>query len=387
MDNNVTRINYDNKELILIGTAHVSKQSALQVKEIIEQEQPDSVCIELDSQRYQTITDKKKWKQTDIFKIIKEKKATLLLVNLIMSSFQRRLANKFGINPGQEMMQGIQSAKDVNAKLVLADRNIQITFRRIWRKIGFISKLMLLVQIIASIFVDDELSEEDLEELKSKDMLAGMLDQFAKQYPQIKEPLIDERDRYLAQKIKTAPGHKVVAVLGAAHIPGITQEIDHEHDLTALCKIPPKSSWSRFIPWLIPALIIAIIGYTFFINKDVGIRQSISWILWNGSFSAIGAALAFSHPLTIITAFIIAPISSINPLVAAGWASGIVEALLKKPRVADFESLANDITSFKGFWKNKVTHLLLVIVLTNIGSTLGTFIGGIDVIRMFLETV
>lgn len=199
-EENITRIHLDNKEYILIGTAHVSKQSAEQVKDVIERENPDSVCVELDEQRYQSITNENKWKEMDIFKIIKEKKATLLLMNLAISSFQRRMAKQFGINPGQEMIQGIQSAEESGAELVLADRNIQITFNRIWRNLGWKGKVMLLTQVVASIFSRESISEEELEKMKSQDMIDSMLEDFTEHFPRLKEPLIDERDQYLAQK-------------------------------------------------------------------------------------------------------------------------------------------------------------------------------------------
>ncbi|KHE68439.1 TraB domain-containing protein, partial [Halobacillus sp. BBL2006] len=229
MEENITRIQLGEKELILIGTAHVSKQSAEQVKQVIEDEQPDSVCVELDEQRYQSIKDGDRWKNTDIFEVIKQKKASLLLMNLAISSFQKRMAKQFGIQPGQEMIQGIESAEQTGAKLVLADRNIQTTFARIWGNIGFTGKSKLLLSIVYSIFSNESISEEELEKMKSQDMLDGMLKDLTENFPTLKKPLIDERDQYLAQKIKTAPGNKVVAVLGAAHVPGIKEAVHKNH--------------------------------------------------------------------------------------------------------------------------------------------------------------
>ncbi|UOE96569.1 TraB family protein [Alkalihalobacillus sp. LMS39] len=386
-EENITRIQLGDKEIILIGTAHVSKKSAEQVKEVIEFEKPDSVCVELDEQRFQSIKDKNKWKEMDIFKVVKEKKATLLLMNLFISSFQKRLAKQFGIKPGQEMIQGIDSAKEIGATLVLADRNIQVTFARIWGGMGLVGKSKLLLGIFSGIFSNETISEEELEKMKSQDMLNSMLDEFTESFPQLKTPLIDERDQYLAQKIKDAPGKKVVAVLGAAHVPGIKEEIKKDHNLQALTKLPPKSKVPKMIGWAIPILILAIIGYTFYANPAAGLQQTISWILWNGSFAAIGAALAFGHPLSVVTAFVAAPISSLNPLMAAGWFAGIVQTYFKRPSVGDFESLSEDVFTVKGFWGNKVTRILLIVVLTNLGSTLGTVIGGADVIRVFLENI
>ena len=386
-EENITRLQVNGKEIILIGTAHVSKKSAEQVKEVIEAEKPDSVCVELDEPRYQSIMDGNKWKEMDIFKVIKEKKATLLLMNLAISSFQKRMAKQIGIKPGQEMIQGIESAKETGAELVLADRNIQVTFSRIWHNIGLFGKAKLMLQIFYGIFNNETVSEEELEKLKSKDMLNAMLNEFTVAFPRLKTPLIDERDQYLAEKIRNAPGEKVVAVLGAAHVPGITKEIHKEHDLRKLTAVPPKSPAPKIIAWMIPILILSVIAYTFYANPSAGMQQTISWVLWNGSFSALGAAIAMGHPLAVLTAFVAAPITSLNPLLAAGWLAGLVQAFIRRPSVADFETLAEDVYSVKGFWNNKVTRILLIVVLANLGSTLGTIIGGADVVRLFLENL
>ncbi|SDJ34854.1 TraB/GumN family protein [Salimicrobium halophilum] len=386
-EENITRIMIGEKEVILIGTAHVSKASAEQVREVIERENPDSVCVELDEQRYQSIIDGNQWKNTDIFQIIKQKKATLLLMNLAISSFQKRMAEQFGIKAGQEMMQGIESAEETGAELVLADRNIQLTFARIWGNLGFKGKAKLMLSLFAGIFSKETITEEELEKMKQQDMLDAMLEDFTENFPKLKKPLIDERDQYLAEKIRTAPGDKVVAVLGAAHVPGITKEVHHEHDLEALKERPKKSPWPKIIGWAIPIFIIALIAVTFSMNPEAGTQQTLSWVLWNGIVSAIGATAAWAHPLAILTAFIAAPITSLNPMIAAGWFAGFVQAYIKRPNVADFESLSDDVTSVKGFWNNKATRVLLVIALTNIGSSLGTFIGGADVIRLFLENL
>lgn len=383
----MTRLHLNGKEIILVGTAHVSRHSAEQVKEVIEAEQPDSVCIELDKQRYQSIREGNKWKEMDIFQVIKDKKATLLLMNLAISSFQNRMAKQFDIKPGQEMIQGIESAEDIGAELVLADRDIQITFSRIWGNIGFKGKSLLLTQVIMSIFSSETISEDELEQMKSQDTINAMLHELTEAFPKLKKPLIDERDQYLAQKIKNAPGEKIVAVLGAAHVPGITKEINQDHHLKQLEERPPKSKVPKIIGWSIPILILALIAYTFFSNPAAGWQQTISWVLWNGSLAAIGSAVAFAHPLAILTAFIAAPITSLNPLLAAGWFAGFVQAYMKRPQVSDFERLSEDVFHVKGFWNNKVTRVLLVIVLANIGSSIGTFVGGADVIRLFIQNL
>ncbi|MBR0600620.1 TraB/GumN family protein [Sinanaerobacter chloroacetimidivorans] len=382
---NITRITDNGKEYILIGTAHVSKQSAEQVKDVIESEKPDSVCIELDEQRYQTIMEGRKWQETDIFKIIKEKKATLLLINLVISSFQKRMAKQFGIQAGQEMIQGIKSANEIHANIVLADRNIQTTFSRIWHNVGFWGKIKLMTSIVLSIFSDDTISEETLEQMKTQDMLNSMLNDLTESFPKLKVPLVDERDQYLAQKIKDAPGSKIVAVLGAAHVPGIKNEIFKEHDLELLNKVPQKSKVGKILSWIFPLLIIVLLVSIFIANPSAGAQQSLNWILWTGTFAALGTALAFGHPLTILTSFVAAPITTLHPLFAVGWFAGLTQTYLRRPSVQDFENLVEDVYSLKGFWNNKVTRILLIVTLANVGGSIGTFIGGVDVIRSFIE--
>lgn len=387
MEETITRLQVDGKEIILIGAAHVSKASAVEVKEVIERERPDSVCIELDEQRFQSIQQGDKWKNMDIFKVIKDKKATMLLMNLAISSFQNRMAKQFDVTPGQEQIQGIASAKEIGAELVLADRDIQVTFARIWGNLGFWGKSQLLAGVIFGIFEKDTITEEEMEKMKQQDTLQAVLAEFTESFPRLKTPLIDERDQYLAQKIKTAPGDKVVAVLGAAHVPGITKEIYQNHDLEKLSERPPKSIVPTILGWALPILIIALIIATFFINPEAGANQATSWILWTGSMAAIGAAVAFGHPLAIASAFVAAPITALHPILASGWVSGLVQAFVRKPTVADFETLSEDVFTVKGFWHNKVTRVLLVVVMTNIFGSIGTFIGGADVIRLFLKNL
>ncbi len=386
-ENNVHRLEYGDREIILIGTAHVSKKSAEEVKEVIETEVPDSVCIELDEGRYKSVKDEDSWKNMDIMKIIKEKKTTLLLVNLILSSFQKRMAKQIGVNSGAEMIQGIKSAEEVGAKLVLADRNIQITFSRIWRGLGIGGKMKLIFIIFGSIFSNEEISEEELDRLKNEDMLATVLGELSDGFPQLKKTLLDERDQYLAKKIKDAPGKKIVAVVGAAHVPGIKQELYKEQNLEELNYLPPKKNKWKYVAWAIPVLIIALIIATFVNNKSAGFDQILYWILWNGSLSAIGTIAAFGHPFSIITSFVVAPITSLNPLLAAGWFAGFVEAVVRKPKVSDLENLSQDVMTVRGFWKNRFTRILLVIIFANIGSALGTFIGGAEVVRVFFQSV
>lgn len=382
----IHHISLEGKDIYLIGTAHVSKTSADTVKEFIEEEKPDSVCVELCPSRFQSITNPDKWKEMDIITIIKQKKALLLLVNLILSAFQKRLARQLGIRPGQEMIQAIQSAKDNNINLVLADRDIQVTFTRIWKKLSLFGKLRLFFMLLLSIFNQEEISEEEIEKLKSEDMLTAALQDLATSFPRLKNTLIDERDQYLAEKIKNSPGSKIIAVVGAGHVPGIKKEIYNNHDLKKLTYIPKSAKWTKWLLWAIPIAIIVMIISTFRISTVSGFNQILQWLIWNGSLAALGTLIAAGHPFSILTAFFVAPISSLNPLLAAGWFAGIVEAMVRKPKVDDFEKLG-DITTFGDFFRNRVTKILLIVALANLGSSLGTFVGGARVIKIFFDTI
>lgn len=379
-------ISLNDKDIFLIGTAHISRASAETVKNFIIEEKPDSVCVELCQSRYQSITEPEKWKNMDIITIIKQKKALLLLVNLILSAFQKRLARQLGLNPGQEMIEAIKAAQENNINLVLADRDIQITFARIWKKLGFFGKFRLLFMLLLSIFSQEDISEEEIEKLKSEDVLTAALNDLAVSFPRLKSSLIDERDQYLAEKIKNASGKKIVAVVGAGHIPGIKTEIYKEHDLNSLTYVPKSANWVKWVLWAIPIAIIVMIISTFRVSTISGVNQILQWLIWNGSLAALGALITAAHPLSILTAFLAAPITSLNPLLAAGWFAGIVEAIVRKPRVEDFEDLGN-ITTFRDFFRNRVTKILLVVALTNLGSSFGTFIGGAKIIQIFVDTI
>ncbi len=373
--NNRHLLTYEDREIILLGTAHVSRESADLVEYIIEAEQPDTVCIELCESRYQSIIKKDQWQETDLIKVIKEKKAFLLLSNLLLAHFQKKIGNRLGVKPGEEMMRAIKCAESVNAKVVLADRDIRTTLSRTWRLMRFWTKLKLAAQLIVSVGDADKLEKEDIEKMKEKDVLETLISELGEALPELRQILIDERDQYLAHKIRTAPGKKIVAVVGAGHVPGIKRHWETSVDVDALEEIPPRGRAVTFIKWGIPCLIVALVVAGFFIaGPGAGADMVKWWVLANAVFAGLGAAIVLAHPLTILSAIVASPITSLNPMIAAGWVSGLVEAFLKKPKVKDFQELPDDISSLKGFWKNKITRILLVVVLTNLGSSIGAFV-------------
>ncbi|MDA3898606.1 MAG: TraB/GumN family protein [Desulfobacteraceae bacterium] len=369
------KIYIDDKEITLVGTAHVSRESVELVEAVINEQAPDTVCVELCPSRFQSIKKKDQWLEMDIIKVIKEKKSFLLLSNLMLASFQKRIGDKLGVKPGEEMIRAIDTAESTGAEICLADRDITITLSRTWRSTGFWSKMKLLFQLILSMGGVDDIDEKDIEAMKQADMLESILSEVEKTHPILREILIDERDRYLAQKIKTAPGKKIVAVVGAGHEPGIRRYINDDIDIKALETLPPKGKFSGVLKWLIPAVIVCLIIFGFFQGgADAGKDMIVWWVAVNGIFAGIGAIIAFGHPVTILSAICAAPLTSLNPMIAAGWVSGLVEAIVRKPKVRDLESLPDDIMSVRGFWRNKATRILLVVVFTNLGSGIGTFV-------------
>lgn len=371
----LTEIAVNGRRIVLVGTAHVSRESVALVEQVITAEKPDTVCVELCASRFQSIRRKDQWLEMDIVKVIKEKKTFLLLSNLMLASFQKRIGDKLGVKPGEEMIRALDSAEATGATVCLADRDITITFSRLWRGTGFWNKTKLLYQLLGSVFEAAEIEEKDIEAMKESDMLESLLAEMGKSQPMLREILIDERDRYLAQKIRTAPGETIVAVVGAGHVPGIRRYIEQDTDLSALETLPPKGKLGSVMKWLIPGAIVALIVYGFFQGgAGVGTDMIVYWALVTGVCSGIGAVAAFGHPLSVLSAVAAAPLTTLHPLLAAGWVSGIVEAMVRKPKVRDMESLPEDILSVRGFWRNHVTRILLMVVFTNIGASIGTFV-------------
>jgi pheromone shutdown-related protein TraB len=374
----VERIQLAEKEIYVVGTAHVSAESVEDVKATIDAVGPDSICIELCAARHKALVQKDNWKKMDIFKVIKEKRALFLLAQLILNSFYIRLGKQLKVQPGAEMIEGMKLAEKTGAELVLADRDIEVTLKRVWGYLNLWNKLVMVSQLMASFFVGGSIDSELVEEMKSKDQLENIMEAFTDSFPEVKKRLIDERDIYLSQKIRIAPGKKIVAIVGAGHVKGIKEHIKNVISLEPIMEIPPKSVIPQILKWVIPLLIVVLLVVGFFKGgAEHSVESIYIWILVNGILAAAGTAIAFGHPITILSAFVGAPITSLNPMIAAGWVAGLVQAWIKKPTVRDFEDLPNAISSVKGFWLNPVSRILLVVVLANLGSTFGTIISGI----------
>ncbi len=382
MTETITKVRFGKREFILLGTAHVSKESIDEVRRVIRTELPDRVCIEIDESRHKSLTEKKSWRNLNITAVLKERKGFLLLANLVLSSFQRRLGLDLGVSPGEEMLAAIDTAEELSLPYNFCDRDIQITLRRAWAKSSFWGKNKMLAAMLTSIFSNEKLGEEEIEKLKQKNTLESMMDELAGFLPAVKEVLIDERDRFLATRIFNSDGDRIVAVIGAGHVNGIVKNLSAldrktlENDLSSLEKIPVRGKEARILPYLVPGLVVGLFVIGFFKSGwQLSLSMIWKWFLVNGTLSALGALHALAHPLTIIIAFLAAPITSMNPTIGVGIFTGILETALRKPRVTDFENLPRDLLTLKGFFKNRITHVLLVFFFSSLGSSLGTFIG------------
>ncbi|MCW9066373.1 MAG: TraB/GumN family protein, partial [Ignavibacteriaceae bacterium] len=315
-------IKKDGREFIIVGTAHISRQSADLVREVIENEKPDVVCVELDEKRLLALSEKNRWENLDLKSIIKQKQLSTLIINLVLASYQKKLGEKLGVTPGTELLEAVQAAKEKNIPIELCDREVRITLRRAWHSMSFWQKLKFLFGGLAGIFEKQELTEEKLSELRSKDVLSEMMDELGKAMPVLKEVIIDERDQYIAQKMKESKGEKIVSIVGAGHVKGIIRTLENNSsiDLKKIEVIPAASPVAKIVGWGIPAIII---GSILFIGYSKGLNEAgdnaLFWILANGIPSAIGAIVALAHPLTILAAFFAAPITSLSPLIGAGY--------------------------------------------------------------------
>jgi pheromone shutdown-related protein TraB len=371
----------DGRRILLVGTAHVSKESVDEVAAYIDSEQPDHICLELDDGRFKSKEDERSWTDMDIKKVLKEKKGFLLLANMALASFQKRMGNQSGSAPGQEILGAAKLAQEREIPYSLCDREIQVTFKRAWRKSNLWNKSKLIATILSAVFSKEEISEKELEELKKSDVMQKMMDEMAKELPAVKEVLIDERDRYLATSIYQAPGDCKLAVIGAGHQNGIIatlQKLEDKElstDLSDITEIPPTGKAGKILSWAFPALIVAILLYGFFqFGQAQGIKMFGYWMALNMSFTALGAIIALAHPLNILVSIVAAPLASLHPAIGIGMVSGLMEATLRKPKVKDFQDLSDDALKFKGWYKNRVLHILLVFLLTSVFAVIGNVV-------------
>lgn len=368
---------------MLVGTAHISQESADLVREVIERESPDCVCVELDERRYEALSQPQSFEALDLKQVIRSQQLATLMLNLMLASYQKQLGLKLGVQPGSELLAAARTAEERGINVALCDRDVRVTLRRAWRSLSWLKKFTLLSSLLAGLFEKTELSEDDLRELRQQDVMSKLMQELGEAFPGLKTVLIDERDAFLATRIAQAPGRRVVAVVGAGHVEGIRQALreDRPVDLATLETVPPVSPAWKWVGWGIPALIVGSL-------VAIGLRHGaaaagenlVFWILANGIPCAVGAVAALAHPVTIATAFVAAPITSLTPVIGAGYVTAFVQAYLKPPLVSEFREVSHDIASLRRWWSNRLIRIFLVFLFTTLGSLLGTWVGGAEIV-------
>jgi pheromone shutdown-related protein TraB len=383
-DQPIEKLTINNCEITLLGTAHVSKASAEAVEALINNNDYDAIAIELCPSRYNALIDPDSLAKMDLFSVIKSGKAAMVTASLALGAFQQKMADELGIEPGAEMKMAADLAKQSNKPVLLIDREVGITLKRVYHNVPWWKRMQLFSGLLASVMFSEKISEDDIEKLKEGDVLDATFSQFAESSTEIYTPLVNERDQYMARRIfdeaQSNEHQSMLAVIGAGHLKGIKSYLESQLDgtksLEELDSIPPSSRWPKFIPWVIVALVFVGFGLGFNRAPELGWQLVIEWVVINGGLSALGALLANAHPITILTAFLAAPLTSLNPSVGAGMVTAAVEAWIRKPRVGDFSTLKKDTVNIGGWWKNRVSRTLLVFLFSTLGSAAGTYIAG-----------
>lgn len=371
----------------LLGTAHVSRASAEEVAQLIESGDYDAVAIELCPSRYQSIINPDALAEMNLFQVLREGKAGLVAANLALGAFQTRVAEESGIEPGAEMKAAIDGANKAGLPLMLIDRDVGTTLKRVYRNVPWWQRSSLIMGLLGSLISREKVSAEDIEQLKDGDVLTSTFKEFAEDSEAIYTPLITERDQYMAlrlvQENPDGQHKRILAVVGAGHLAGMAdylerlpEDADPAPELARL-KAPPKPSrWPKYIPWAIAALILTGFVIGFSRSSELGWQLVTDWFLINGTLTAIGTLIARGHPITILASFFAAPFTSLNPTIGAGFVAAAVEIFVRKPRVLDFSHLRDDVAHITGWWKNRVSRTLLVFIFASLGSMAGTYAGG-----------
>ncbi|WP_028484199.1 TraB/GumN family protein [Thioalkalivibrio sp. ALE17] len=372
-------------EVVVLGTAHVSRASADKVRALVDTGAFDSVAIELCESRQRAMLDPDAIGRMDLFSVMRKGQAPMIAASLALGAYQQRLADQYGIEPGAEMRAAIDGALDRGLLLALIDRDIGLTLRRTYRAVRWWERMGLIGGLFGSVLSREKIDESEIERLKEGDMLESTFSEFAEQSEDLYRTLIEERDHYMAAHLRRLAANpdtrRILAVVGAGHLPGIAEQAeDHltppDAILEALDQAPPKARWPKVIPWVVIGVILAGFAIGFSRNPDIGVQMVTDWVLINGGLAAIGAIVALAHPLTVLTAALAAPLTSLNPTIGVGFVAAAAELFLRKPRVSDFASLRQDTTTPRGWWRNRVSRVLLVFLLTTLGSAAGTYIGG-----------
>jgi pheromone shutdown-related protein TraB len=371
------------RRVVLVGTAHVSQESVALVRLVLERERPDAVCVELDQRRFEALSQRTRWEGLDLREVIRKRQLSTLLLNLLLASYQKRLGKKLGVVPGSELLEAIDVARALGVPVVLCDRDVRITLRRAWGALGLGKKTMLLSGVLTSLGESPEISEEDLRRLRQKDALSELMQELGRAMPELKRTLIDERDGYLAEKIRATPGQTLVAVVGAGHLAGMAEALSEQRpvDLAELERIPPPSPVWSVVGWAFMLLILGSFAYIAVTKgADAASASALFWFLATGMPSALGGILALAHPLTILSAFLSAPFTALSPVIGVGYIAAFVQCYVVPPRVYEFQTVGEDLTRARAWWASRLLRVFLVFILTSLGGMLGTGLGGARVV-------
>jgi pheromone shutdown protein TraB len=354
--------------ITLLGTAHVSRTSAEQVKTLLATGDYDAVAVELCPSRYHVITNPDSLSRMDLFDVLRKGKAAMVTASLALTAYQQRMAEQLGVEPGVEMRAAIDSAYAAELSVLLIDREIGITLKRIYRNVPWWQRLSLITGLLASLLSRDRVSEEEVERLKEGDVLETTFSQFA-----------------VEEKAAHGKYHHLLGIIGAGHMRGVSHYLEQdttpaERIIADLDRIPPPSRGPKIIAWLIVILIIAGFIIGFYRNPELGWQLVIDWIVITGGLAALGSFIAGAHPLTIVGAFTAAPLTSLNPTIGVGMFTAVIETFLRRPTVGDFSRLQQDTTHLKGWWHNRVTRILLVFLLSTLGGAIGTYAASFRII-------
>ncbi|MFB6264672.1 MAG: TraB/GumN family protein [Bradymonadaceae bacterium] len=378
VESDITRVDLGDRTVVLVGTAHISQESVEVVRRVIDLEDPDVVCVELDEERWQALQSDQRWADLDLFEVIREGKLTFLLARLALTAFQKQMGSKTGVTPGAEMAAAAEAARELGVPVELVDRDVRTTLLRAWRRTPWWRRFEVAAMLVMSLFQSTDLDEGDLSDLREEATLNDVLEELGEYFPELKEVLVDERDEYMAHQIDHVDADKIVAIVGAAHREGTAKWLQRAvpaSRIDEVTTVPPKSTLSDVWPWLIPAVVVGVFAYGMVTSSPTEVRNAFAaWVVANGALSSLGTLLARGHVLTVLAAFVAAPITSLNPTVGAGMATALVQTWAVPPTVGDFQSIGDDVTDWSGWWSNRLGRVMLVFLFSSFGSALGTFI-------------
>ncbi|MBN2111222.1 MAG: TraB/GumN family protein [Methanosarcinaceae archaeon] len=370
-------------EIIIVGTAHVSEKSVREVVSTIEREKPDIVAVELCRPRYDSLKGNVENTAIPVKELLNEGKVYFYIIHMLLAHVQKKFADEMGIQPGAEMISAMDAAEANGARVLLIDRNVQVTLQRFWSKMGFTEKLKMLAGLIAAVLGIGGTRDIDMDTITNQDIVSLLVEEFRETSPNAVKVLIDERDAYMARNLLKAAaggGKKIVAVVGAGHRAGIQSYLKDPSTLPRI-EYDTEAPKKRFsVMKLFGFLIVGVALATFALLIISGVPLETMmlafawWFVINGVLSAAGTIIARGHPYSVLTAFSVAWLTSLNPMMAAGWFAGLTEAKYRNPTTDDFKGMA-DIESTGDMMKNNVFRVILVAALANVGSMIGTFLG------------